>query len=105
MTVVAVAGGPPALALVFTALTSASSVVYPPAAAATIPSLVDEDDLAAANALNGTIEQLVVIVGPAIGAVLLLLGSPAPCSPSMRSASRSLRCSSRASASAAGPST
>jgi predicted MFS family arabinose efflux permease len=77
LTVVAAASAPPALALVLAALTSASSVIYPPAAAATIPSLVGEDDLAAANALNGTIEQLVVIVGPAIGAVLLLLGSPA----------------------------
>ncbi len=77
LVVVAASGGSPALALVFTALTSASSVIYPPAAAATIPSLVDEDGLAAANALNGTIEQLVVIVGPAIGAGLLLIGSPA----------------------------
>ncbi|MEO6857482.1 MAG: MFS transporter [Solirubrobacteraceae bacterium] len=77
LVVVAASGGAPALALVFTALTSASSVIYPPAAAATIPSLVDEDGLAAANALNGTIEQLVVIVGPAIGAGLLLVGSPA----------------------------
>jgi hypothetical protein len=42
-----------------------------------VPSLVHEDDLAAANALNGTIDQLVGITGPAIGAVLLLAGSPA----------------------------
>lgn len=77
LTLVAVSAGPPALALVFTALTAATAVIYPPAATATIPSLVGEDDLAAANALNGTIDQLVVVVGPAIGAVLLLLGSPA----------------------------
>ncbi|MGH2870024.1 MAG: MFS transporter [Solirubrobacteraceae bacterium] len=75
--IVAAADGPPVLALVFTALTSASTVVYQPATAATIPSLVDEDDLAAANALNSTIDELVVIAGPAVGAVLLLLGSPA----------------------------
>ncbi|HEX8975649.1 MAG TPA: MFS transporter [Solirubrobacteraceae bacterium] len=77
LTLVAASAGPPALALVFTALTAATSVIYPPAATATIPSLVGEDDLAAANALNGTIDQLVVVVGPAIGAVLLLVGSPA----------------------------
>jgi hypothetical protein len=71
----AAADGPVALALVFVALTSATNTVYNPAVAATIPSVVGEDDLVAANALNGTIENLVVIAGPAIGAGLLLLGS------------------------------
>jgi MFS family permease len=75
--IVAATDGPPALALVFAALTAASTVVYQPATAAAIPSLVDEEDLAAANALNSTIDELVVIAGPAVGAVLLLLGSPA----------------------------
>lgn len=72
---VAAAQGPPALALALAALTSASGVVYQPATAATIPQIVDEDDLVAANALNSTIEELVVIAGPAIGAVVLLLSS------------------------------
>src|SRR5436305_4265197 len=75
--VTAAVGGPVVLVLVLAALTAATSVVYPPAVAATIPSMVDEDDLVAANALNDTIENLVVIAGPAIGAVMLLLGSPA----------------------------
>jgi MFS family permease len=74
---VAAAGGPVVLVLVFAALTSATSVVYSPAVAATIPSVVGEDDLVAANALNDTIDNLVVVAGPAIGAVLLLAGSPA----------------------------
>ncbi|MEA2199138.1 MAG: hypothetical protein QOJ25_3189 [Solirubrobacteraceae bacterium] len=74
---VAATGAPVVLALVFTALNAATNVVYNPAVAATIPSVVGEDDLVAANALNGTIENLVVIAGPAIGAGLLLLGSPA----------------------------
>jgi CRP-like cAMP-binding protein len=65
------------LVLVFAALTSATSVVYSPAVAATIPSVVSEDDLVAANALNDAIDRLVVVAGPAIGAVLLLAGSPA----------------------------
>jgi MFS family permease len=77
LAVVAATGGPPALALFFVLLTSASATIYQPATAATIPSLVDEDSLAAANALNDTVDQLVVIAGPAIGAVLLVLGSPA----------------------------
>lgn len=75
LALVAVASGPPALALVFAALTSITAVVYQPATAATIPSIVDEDDLVAANALNGVIDQLVVIAGPAVGAILLVVGS------------------------------
>jgi predicted MFS family arabinose efflux permease len=77
LTVVAAATGPPLLAIVLAGVTSVCNVVYLPATAATIPALVDEDDLAVANALNSTIEQLVVIAGPGIGAVLLLAGSPA----------------------------
>ena len=74
--IVAATGGPPALALVFTALTAACAIVYQPATAATIPTLVDEDRLTAANALSSTIDELVVIAGPAVGAVLLIVGSP-----------------------------
>lgn len=72
---VAATGAPPALALVLAALTSLTGCVYAPATTAMIPSLVDEDDLAAANALNATIDQLVVIAGPGIGALLLVFGS------------------------------
>jgi Major Facilitator Superfamily/Cyclic nucleotide-binding domain len=74
---VAAAGGPVVAVLALAALTTMTSSVYPPAVAATIPTIVDEDDLVAANTLNGTIDNLVVIAGPAIGAALLLLGSPA----------------------------
>lgn len=72
---VAATGGPTVLALAFAGVGAATGVVYGPATAATIPSLVEEDDLAAANALNATIDQLVVIVGPGIGALLLVFGS------------------------------
>jgi hypothetical protein len=74
---VAVAGAPVWLALVLVALTASTNVVYNPAVAATIPSVVSEDDLVAANALNGTIDNLVLITGPAVGALLLVIGSPA----------------------------
>ena len=77
LALVAATGAPLALAFVFAALTSATNVVYSPSVAATIPSVVGEDDLVAANALNGTIDNLVVIAGPAVGAGLLLIGSPA----------------------------
>ena len=75
LAVVAATHGAPALALVLAGLTAVSGVAYQPATAATIPSIVDEDDLVAANALNSTIEQLVVIAGPGIGAGLLAVGS------------------------------
>jgi MFS family permease len=75
LVVVAVSGAPIMVALVLSAMTSVTNVVYSPAVAATIPSMVTESDLVAANALNGTIDNLVVILGPAIGAVLILLGS------------------------------
>jgi MFS family permease len=72
----AAANGPAAIAVALAALTAITNVVYNPAVAATIPSIVDEDHLIAANAMNGTIDNLVVISGPAIGAVLLLATSP-----------------------------
>ena len=75
LAVVAAENGPAALSLALAALTSATNVVYTPAVTATIPSMVSEEDLVAANALNGTIDNLVVIAGPAVGAALLLLGS------------------------------
>ncbi len=70
-------GAPVAVALVFVALNQITNVVYNPAVAATIPSIVSEDDLVAANAMNGTIDNLVVIAGPALGALLILVASPA----------------------------
>lgn len=68
---------PAAVAIALAALTSVGNIVYNPAVAATLPEVAGEDDLVAANALNGTIENLVVVAGPAIGAGLLALGSPA----------------------------
>jgi MFS family permease len=58
-------------------LTSISTASYDPTARATVPAIVGEDQLAAANSVQAAIENLTVLVGPAIGAVLLLLG-PAP---------------------------
>ena len=68
--------GPVLLALALAVLTTVANSVYFPAVSATIPEIAGEDDLAAANALNATIEELVVIAGPALGGVLLALGSP-----------------------------
>ena len=76
MALVAAAEGSAAFVIVLAALTSAANIVYNPAVAAMIPQVAGEDDLAAANALNSTIENLVVISGPAVGAGLLALGDP-----------------------------
>jgi CRP-like cAMP-binding protein/predicted MFS family arabinose efflux permease len=77
LAVVVLAHGPVALALLCAALTSSTAVFEMPAVGATVPSLVPESELVAANALQSTIDNLVVVVGPAIGAVLLLVGSQA----------------------------
>jgi CRP-like cAMP-binding protein/MFS family permease len=75
LAVAAALTAPAWLAIFLAALTSVSNVVYSPAVAAMLPELAGEDDLVAANALNGTIDNLVVVAGPAIGAGLLALGS------------------------------
>ena len=59
------------------ALTAVCSSFYGPAARAVVPEAVPEQQLAAANALFGVLENLVVVVGPAIGGLLLLTGKPA----------------------------
>jgi CRP-like cAMP-binding protein/predicted MFS family arabinose efflux permease len=68
---------PAAVALVLAGLTAVVTSPYNPAVAALIPEVVGEEDLAAANALNATIDNVVVVAGPAIGAGLLLAGGPA----------------------------
>ena len=45
------------LAIVLSGLTAVANIVYNPAVAAMLPQVAGEDDLAAANALNGTIES------------------------------------------------
>jgi CRP-like cAMP-binding protein/predicted MFS family arabinose efflux permease len=69
--------GPIVFAIVLAALTSMVQTAYNPSVAAVIPQVTREDDLAAANALSGTIDNLVIILGPAIGAGLLVFGGPA----------------------------
>ncbi|MHB8395572.1 MAG: MFS transporter [Candidatus Dormibacteria bacterium] len=63
---------PVVLALAIASLCAISSTPYASAVAAMLPQLAGEEDLAAANALNSTIDNLVVILGPSFGALLLL---------------------------------
>lgn len=73
----AAAGGSPALAIVIALFASLTQVAQNPSLQASIPALVDERGLASVNALMSAIMNLAIVVGPAVGAVLLILGSPA----------------------------
>jgi MFS family permease len=74
---VAALGGPIVAAPALAALCSAASVVYAPSVLAVLPRLVEADRLPAANAARVSITNICVVAGPAFGAVLLLVGSPA----------------------------
>lgn len=63
--------GPLALAIAFTALASAAGSAEKAAAMALLPRLVGEVRLGPANALLHTVQALGVVIGPAIGAILL----------------------------------
>ncbi len=68
--------GAPALVIAMAGLNSALGSVYDPATAAMVPQLLGEDNVAAGNATTATITKLAVFVGPAVGALVLMLGNP-----------------------------
>lgn len=78
LTVVAMSDSTAAVigAIVIAFVNNSFSAPYYPAVTAITPSVVTEDDLAAANALSGTIDNFALAFGPALSAVLLLLGPP-----------------------------
>jgi len=65
------------VALLVAGVNSVIATTYNPATAAMVPQLLGEEDLAAGNALLETINNIAIIAGPAVGAVVLALGSPA----------------------------
>ena len=69
--------GPPALALGLGAVTICFAAAYRPAAGAVLPDVVSERELVTANAIFGGLENLVVVLGPGIGGLVLVAGSPA----------------------------
>lgn len=74
---VAVAADAPVWLLIATsALAALTSAPYNPASQALIPEVVSEKDLAAANGAFGALENLVVVLGPLIGGVILVVASP-----------------------------
>ena len=68
--------GPVALVIGLAALSSAAGSAQRPAELALLPRLVGERRLGPANALLHTVQDLGIVVGPAIGAVLLAVSSP-----------------------------
>jgi MFS family permease len=76
MAVVVGTGAPVGLVLALSALGSAAITPFQPASGALLPEVVGERDLAAANAIFSALENLVVVIGPAIGGLLLLTGRP-----------------------------
>jgi MFS family permease len=76
MAVVVAVDAPVALVLAISVLASVAVTPYQPAAGALTPEVVGERDLAAANAIFSALENLVVVIGPGIGGLLLLTGQP-----------------------------
>jgi len=79
MTGIAVVVGtnsPVVLVLVLSAVSGVIGAPYTPAAGALTPEVVQEKDLAAANGIMSALDNLVVVIGPAIGGLLLLTGEP-----------------------------
>jgi MFS family permease len=76
MAAVVAAAAPVGFVLAISALSSIAGAPYQPAAGALTPEVVGEKDLAAANSIFSALENLVVVVGPGIGGLLLLTGRP-----------------------------
>jgi predicted MFS family arabinose efflux permease len=66
----------PAVVVATAAVCATVGTVYAPASAAMTPQLVSAGDLGSANALRNTIDEISVIVGPAIGGLLITFWAP-----------------------------
>ena len=77
MTVVIGVDGPLWLLPVLSTADTVLSSPVRPATGALVPDVVPEAELVAANSLFAILENVVIVVGPAIGGLLLLAGSPA----------------------------
>jgi MFS family permease len=77
LALVAAAHLPVLVAPVIAALATAAGAPYLPCVSAVTPRLVRNGDLPGANAARSAVTAIGVIAGPALGGVLLLIGSPA----------------------------
>lgn len=73
---VAAAGLPILLAPVLAAAATAAGTVAPPCVAACTARFVDADELPRASALRATVGQTAIVVGPALGAAVLIASGP-----------------------------
>jgi MFS family permease len=76
LAVVVATNASPGLILVLVAASAVAIAPYQSAAGALTPEVVGEKDLAAANSIFSALENLVVVLGPGIGGLLLLTGRP-----------------------------
>jgi MFS family permease len=74
---VAASGLPVLLAPLLAAAATLAGSAHPSAVAATVPRLVAAEDLQRANAMRAAIGQAAIVAGPALGAVVLAVSSPA----------------------------
>lgn len=77
LTVLAAAEGPAWAAIALGAGCSVAACAYDPATAAITPQMLGEEELAAGNAMTELINNIAIIAGPAVGAIVLALGEPA----------------------------
>lgn len=76
LAIAAATSSPVGFVLALTFLATALGTPYGPAFAAFLPKVVDEETLAPANALRSSVESVSLVLGPAIGGILLLLSEP-----------------------------
>ncbi len=67
------------IALAAVGAVAVAKAFYTPAASAALPNLVDAEDLAAANALAGSVWGTMLVVGASLGGLLAALVGPYPC--------------------------
>lgn len=77
LAVVAAAHGAPIIAILLSGVSTTFAVAYGPCVNAAMPVIVDEGELSAANSIASTIQNVCIALGPAVGGVLLVLGSAA----------------------------
>ncbi len=75
LAVVDLTSGSAVFAIALAGLSTTFAVAYGPAETASLQRIVNEGELAAANSVTSTITNACIALGPAIGGVLLLLGS------------------------------
>ncbi len=75
MAVVTGLGAYPLAVIMLASISSIIGTIYYPATAALVPQIVEERDLAGANAFNSVVENVATIIGPGLGAIILAVSN------------------------------